>query len=192
MSRKQEQITQAKKEKIKKTITWLVILGVIFGGFALLMYTGIQQKKPQGPDLSQSIEIGENAGQHVATSTELELADLPPTSGAHFGQVATAGLRDKEIPDGHIVHNLEHGDIWISYNPRVGADITNELKQFLDGKVIITPRSSNRDDIALAAWGQLDSFNLDDSGLPIERIEDFIKRYKYAGPEKITSSSRGI
>ena len=190
MSRKQEQITQIKKEKIKKTITWLVILGVIFGGFSILVYTGIQQKKPQGSDLSQQVEVTE--GQHVAPTTELAVTSTPPTSGSHFGQVASAGLRDEEIPDGHLIHNLEHGDIWISYNPRISGDTINQLKQFLDGKVVITPRSENEQDIALAAWGRLDSFNLDESGLPVERIEDFIKRYKLTGPERILSPSIGI
>jgi len=173
MSRKQERITQIKKEKIKKIITWLLILGGIFGGFFVL-----------------EVEISE--GQHVAPTTELAVTSMPPTSGPHFGQVASAGLRDEEIPDGHLVHNLEHGDIWISYNPRISEDTISQLKQFLDGKVVITPRSENEQDIVLAAWGRLDSFNIDESGLPVERIEDFIKRYKLTGPERITSPSIGI
>lgn len=192
MSRKQQRIAQIKRKKLTHVIVWFVIVGVIFGGFFVFAYVGIQQKKPQGSDLSQQVEVGENAGQHVAATTELELTNMLPTSGPHLEQVATAGFRDQEIPDGHLIHNLEHGDIWISYNPRISEDVRNELTQFLDGKVVITPRSMNEQDIVLAAWGRLDSFNLDESGLPVDRIKDFIKRYKYSGPERITSPSRGI
>lgn len=191
MSKKQQKIKQIKKERLMSTLKWILILGFIFGLFFLLVSIGIEQKKPQGQDFSNEILIQDNTG-HVTTTTVLGQPGIPPTSGPHFGQVATSGFRDTEIPDGHIVHNLEHGDIWISYNPRISPSIAEELRQFLDGKVIITPRAANDNDIALSAWGRSDTFDLDETGLPIERIKDFIKRYKYAGPEKITTPSKGI
>jgi hypothetical protein len=191
-NKKQEKIKEAQKKKLKKIIGWVSVLILLFGGFSILMYVAIQQNEPQGQDFSEEIALGENANQHVALTEELEITALPPTSGPHFGQVATAGMRNEEIPDGHLIHNLEHGDIWISYNPAVSETIVDELRQFLDGKVVITPRSMNEQDIVLAAWGRLDSFNIEESGLPEERIRDFIKRYKYSGPERITSPSRGI
>ena len=70
--------------------------------------------------------------------------------------------------------------------------IKEELKQFGAAKVIITPREANETDIALAAWGRLDTFNLDGKALPVERITDFIKRYANQGPEKVPQASGGI
>ncbi|PIR05141.1 MAG: hypothetical protein COV57_00655 [Candidatus Liptonbacteria bacterium CG11_big_fil_rev_8_21_14_0_20_35_14] len=64
------------------------------------------------------------------------------------------------------------------------------LKDLAGNKVIITPRSQNDSDIAVVAWGRLDTFNK--SEFNINRIKDFIKRYKNRGPEKVSPSLHGI
>ena len=131
--------------------------------------------------------------EHIAVgSLLLEYNSNPPTSGPHCGQTARSGFREDSIADQNIIHNLEHGDIWISYHPRVPDEIKEELKQFGAAKVIITPREENDTDIALAAWGRLDSFDLENNTLSKERIEDFIKRYVNKGPERIPGASGGI
>lgn len=40
----------------------------------------------------------------------------PPTSGWHYGQPASWGAHDHELADEQLVHNLEHGGVWIAYN----------------------------------------------------------------------------
>jgi len=84
-----------------------------------------------------------------------------------------------------IIHNLEHGDVWIAYHPRILDAARDALRQFDASKVIITPREANDADIALVAWGRVDTFNLDGGALDTQRIENFIKRYTNRGPEKV-------
>jgi len=67
-----------------------------------------------------------------------------------------------------------------------------ELKQFGAAKVIITPREANETDIAVAAWGRLDIFDIKNDTMPIERVKDFIKRYTNKGPEQVPGASGGI
>jgi hypothetical protein len=85
------------------------------------------------------------------------------------------------------VHNLEHGEIWISYRPGIPESAINELKSIVQSsyKTVLTPRSKNDMDIAVAAWGRLDKFNLDGALLDRQRIEDFISRYRNKGPELV-------
>ena len=87
------------------------------------------------------------------------------------------------------MHNLEHGEIWVSYHPRVKDQITTELKALLRARVIITPRAANDTDIAVAAWGRLDKFDLTGEPLDTVRILDFIKRYQNRGPEHLSSDT---
>ena len=86
--------------------------------------------------------------------------------------------------DEQLIHNLEHGDIWIAYHPRINEEVRGELKDFAAAKVIVTSREANEFDISLVAWGRVDAFNLE-VGLDDQRINDFILRYINRGPEKI-------
>lgn len=167
-------------------ITGIILVAVGFGLYLLLQNSG-----PKNEDQSRSVSILE--ARHITPGSALpEYSSNPPTSGAHYAQTARSGFREEVIPDQNIIHNLEHGDIWISYRPGISDAAKEELKQFGAAKVIITPREANETDIALAAWGRLDTFNLEDDALPIERIEDFIKRYTNRGPERVPGASGGI
>ncbi|MDX1535810.1 MAG: DUF3105 domain-containing protein [Candidatus Spechtbacterales bacterium] len=191
LKKKEEKKRKAKQEKIKSNLTTyisiaLVLIVVVFG-----IYWLVDSSKPTGEDFSQKIEIMEES--HIAPGSVLpEYNSNPPTSGPHYTQTAEAGYRTEEIEDQYIIHNLEHGDIWISYKPSVSSEVKEALKQFDHVKVIITPREANDMDIAIAAWGRLDKFNLENDELPVQRINDFIARYANQGPEKIPGKSQGI
>ncbi len=169
------------------SIVIIVLSAIIFGSYFALKISG-----PQGEDFSRAITIMENIG-HIPVGSRLpEYTSDPPTSGPHYGQTARSGFRDEEIPDQYIIHNLEHGDVWISYHPRVSDEVKNKLKKFGAAKVIVAPREANEFDIALAAWGRLDAFNIEDDQVPTDRISDFIKRYLGKGPERVPGASGGI
>ena len=155
------------------------------------IYFLLKSAEPKGEDFSRAIPLME--ASHIALGSKLpEYTSNPPTSGPHYGQTARSGFREETIPDQHIIHNLEHGDVWVAYHPRVADEIKEELKQFQAAKVIISPREANETDIAVAAWGRLDAFDMENNTLPVERIKDFIKRYTNKGPEQVPGASGGI
>ncbi|QQG46331.1 MAG: DUF3105 domain-containing protein [Candidatus Niyogibacteria bacterium] len=176
---------------MRKLKFYIIIIAVI-AAISFGLYLLVQNATPEGEDFSRQIPIMENIS-HIAVGGPLpEYTSNPPTSGPHYGQTARSGFRAESIADQHIIHNLEHGDVWIAYHPRVTDEIKNQLKEFGAAKVIIEPRETNDADIALAAWGRLDTFNIENNILPVQRIEDFIKRYSNRGPEKIPGASGGI
>ena len=80
---------------------------------------------------------------------------------------------------------MEHGEIWVSYHSRVPAETVKELEKLAGGFAIVTKREANDKDIAVAAWGRLDKFNIDEVPNYLQRINDFILRYQNQGPEKV-------
>lgn len=105
----------------------------------------------------------------------------PPTSGPHLAQPADWGVYQSELPDEQLVHNLEHGGIWISYK-----DIDPDTKAKLEaigkanpGSVIITPRADNDSPIAIASWTRLEKLQSYDEA----KILEFIKANKNKSPE---------
>lgn len=123
--------------------------------------------------------------EHILKGQEHpEYNSNPPSSGWHYGEPAPWGFYDRQLEDEQVVHNLEHGGVWISYRPDVDQPTQEAIKRLTEryaSKVIATQRSTNDRPVALVSWGrvlQLDQFDKD-------QVLDFIKRNKNQGPEQI-------
>jgi len=120
---------------------------------------------------------------HIASGTAGSGYDSnPPSSGPHWPAAANNGVYDKELPDEQLIHNLEHGHVWISYKPDTADDVKNKLKEIVEKdswKVVLEPREQNDSQIALVSWGRVLKMDQPDFG----KIEEFIKTYRNRGPE---------
>lgn len=175
-------------KSFKKIIVWVVILAALgAGGYGL--YALVKSRIPEGPDFSTAYPV--ISREHIAEGSRGGgYNSNPPTSGPHYGSPAPVGFYRKELPDERVIHNLEHGDVWVAYHPRVESVARPQLEQFADfAKVIITPRSANEADIAVVSWGRVDAFDLEGGVVPAERIAEFIYRYRDKSPERVTQRS---
>lgn len=161
----------------------LVLIALGWGGFIL-----VQKNKPVDSDLSMFYPAQNR--EHIAVGAEHPAYNSnPPSGGWHYGLTARKKFYDEPVEDGYIIHNLEHGDVWIAYHPRIPQQIKDGLKKFAFSKILISPREANDTDIALVSWERVDRFNLDGGPLPEDRIRDFIKRYRNKGPERIPAGA---
>lgn len=172
-----------------KFLVWAVIIALLgYGGYAFL-----KKNIPRGEDVSKEIPVMESA-RHIAVGESHEAYNSnPPTSGPHYADPAKPGFREEDIADGHLIHSMEHGLVWVSYNPRIGAE-AEKLRKIPTAFAVVTKREANETDIALAVWGRLDTFNLEDGTIDendLRRIRDFINRYANKGPEKIPAGQHG-
>jgi len=106
----------------------------------------------------------------------------PPSSGPHWPMAAKNGVYDKELPDEQLIHNLEHGHIWISYKPNTADEVKSKLREIVEKdswKVVLGPRDKNDSQIALVAWGRVLAMDEPD----YVKVEEFIKTYRNRGPE---------
>lgn len=170
----------ARREKLKKIIIWVLILGVIAGGSVWLVR---YSKKSAAEKPGEEIPV---LGQgHVAPGeAHEEYNSNPPTSGSHYAVPADWGIYDQELPDEQLIHNLEHGGIWLSYKDPADTEIVSALKELVADyptKVILTPRPRNDALIAAAAWGRLLKLESVDEKL----IKQFIKAFINKGPELV-------
>ena len=168
---------------MSKTAWIVIILLLVAGGVGIALFPK-EQKAPQSPDLSVTypaqnrdhIEVGAAHGAYTSN---------PPSSGWHYALTAKKMFYTEAIPDEYAIHNLEHGDVWITYHPRISDSAKEELKKFAFSRILITPREQNETDIALVSWEHVDAFNLEGQPIPEDRIQGFIDRYRNKGPEKI-------
>ena len=173
------QESRERKRLVKKITIWAIAVLVIGGSGYGVYYLVSQPEKPRPgetfPILGQThIEVG---ATHPAYNSN------PPTSGWHYAQPADWGVYQKELPDEQLIHNLEHGGIWISHK-----DVDQGTKLSLEavgkrypGSVVVTPRSANDAKIVLASWGRLEKLESFDE----TKIIDFIKANKNKSPEPL-------
>lgn len=106
----------------------------------------------------------------------------PPTSGWHYSSPAPWGVYNQQINDEVIIHNLEHGGIWISYRDKNDTGLIQQLSTLASrypDHVIMSYRPENDRAIAVAAWGHLLTMDAVDEN----RIFEFISKNIYNGPE---------
>src|SRR3989344_3830441 len=170
----------ASNKKIIWIVLFVIILGLVGWGFSAISKSG----QPRGEDSSQPVEL-QNADHISVGASHPPYNSNPPTSGPHYAKTARVDFYAEEIPDEYLVHNLEHGHVWISYHPRISPEAKSKLKKFSGDRVVVTLRAASEHGIALSSWGRLDVFDLEGGGVPEKLNSDFIKRYLNKGPEKI-------
>ncbi len=158
----------------------VVVLAVVGLGYWLFTSSAKQQANLPG-------EAFENQGQEHITQGSTEHPPYnsnPPTSGPHWPQPAQWGVYTTAQPDEQLIHNLEHGGIWISYKPdKVDQNTINLLNDFATRYqlIVVEPRPANDATISLTAWTR--RLNLDQYD---ERaILEFIESFHNKGPEKV-------
>ena len=167
------------KQKIKGFLFW--ILGLLFViGVSYLFITSLGDQKPT---LGESLPI--QGQEHIAIgATHLEYNSNPPTSGPHYEVPAKWGIYQTELPDEQLVHNLEHGGIWISYKDIDEGTKTALAEIAKSGlKIILAPRARNDAPIVLTSWGRVQKFQVFDK----EAILNFIKANTNKSPEPFAS-----
>ena len=159
---------------------------IVAGGIVALLAGGYLLARSIGPSSREQpgVFMADQGREHVALGTAFNYNSNPPTSGPHHVNPAEWGVYSEEIPDQVLIHNLEHGGIWIAYKPGIGPAVAARLdaiaKEF-GRKVIMAPRSANDADIALAAWNYLDKFS--QTEFSEERVRKFIQAHINRGPE---------
>ena len=132
---------------------------------------------------------------HVTEPQTVEYNSKPPTSGNHWPQWSRCGFFEDGLPDERIVHNLEHGNIVVSYNLTTPQEV-DELRDVmgsvgLAGAVGVTRFYAKLEPgtVALSAWGVSDTM----SGINEERINTFFSTYGgNLGPEKVPCVNSGV
>lgn len=169
----------------------IIIAVIVAGGITWFVFDQSQNQNKESALSSQSLELqGEELSvlekDHVPEGTRVtDYNSNPPTSGSHWLVPANWGSYNEPLPDEVLVHNLEHGGIWISYK-NVDDNVVTQLEAIAgkyDQAVILAPRPQNDTAVALASWGRLEKLDVFDA----DRVESFIQANINNSPEPLVS-----
>lgn len=182
LAKQEKQEERAKEEfqsKIWKVGLVVLVIGLV-GAFGWWVWR--ESTKPLPGEA-----VADMGRDHVPEGTVIEYNSNPPTSGPHYGEWTKAGVYEEELPDGNLIHSLEHGYVIISYNCPEGPHCDELIKKLPElankkrlWKLIVVPRPRLDSQIALTAWGRIDKFE----GYDEARIVAFIDAFRDRGPEK--------
>ncbi len=147
----------------------------------------------QADTLGQAIPIA--GAQHIEEGAEASNWNSdPPTSGDHYPRWAPAGFYEEVIPDGYLVHNMEHGYVIIYYNcSRLSSLDCDDFRMRIQDamvaagtdpntqtpKMIAVPRPQMPNPITYASWGRL----YQAENFVAEELVLFVNLYRSQAPE---------
>jgi hypothetical protein len=188
--RRREQRRAAVRRNLLTGIIIFVVAAVVI---ALIVNERRKENAPVGVDAQEAncgdIETFEDEGNnHVDVGVNVDYKTTPPTSGNHYGQTAPQGFyapgTAADIPEEHFVHNLEHGEIVIWYQPSLPAEVRDDLEAYInrpssDNALLALSYDQAPAPLTLTAWGAMQQCD----GLSEEVIDAFRERFQGKGPE---------
>jgi hypothetical protein len=64
---------------------------------------------------------------------------IPPVGGPHNPTWMNCGIFDTPVPGDRAVHNLEHGAIWITYQPALPQSEVSQPRAFVEKQTMVSP-----------------------------------------------------
>ena len=194
---RKKKIKELKKEKAERQATTkkrryivisIVVLTIVIVGNRLVTKRAPEEialeQKVNGVSLNGLVEEHKIEGvNHIRPGGTTTYNTNPPTSGPHWANAADWKFSDEELADEQLVHNLEHGGIWITYKDLDEGSI-NTLKNIAKNNrnsVVITRRDKNDDLIVVVSWGRMMKLTEVDETL----IQKYIDTYINQSPEKL-------
>jgi hypothetical protein len=100
---------------------------------------------------------------HAHVTDRVIYSVTPPVGGDHNAAWMNCGNYPAQVPSERAVHNLEHGAVWITYQPSLPASEISQLQAFANRQTVIpgtgsrymdvTPFDGMTSPIVISAWG---------------------------------------
>lgn len=165
-----------RKQRRGKLIFRGTLAVLLIGGIGGLTAIVIASKSSTG--ISGVKSYSNLSRNHVKGTVAYPLA--PPVGGDHADTPQTCGIYTAPIANENAVHSLEHGAVWVTYQPGISpADIAT-LTADVKGKpyTLLSPYPNQPSPISVSAWGK----QLNVNSASDRRIAKFISTYA-GGPQ---------
>ena len=168
--------------------------GIISGGLVFAAMIAIfflfNDKEPVKEQIDGVTEYADLGRDHVGETVRYD--QTPPVGGPHSPVWQNCGVYTESITNESGVHTLEHGAVWITYQPDLPDPEIQALQTLIRQSSfrLLSPYPDLPSQIVISAWGyQLQVEQADDP-----RLKDFIEQYELnpQGPEPGAPCTGGV
>ncbi|MEC3895082.1 MULTISPECIES: DUF3105 domain-containing protein [Nocardiopsis] len=166
---------QRKKDRRNKA---LKIAGASVAGAAVLGLLGtaiFMELKSRNIEGVAEYEVGDFS--HVDVGEKVDYEQSPPVGGQHWPYWQNCGVYTDPITPEFGVHSLEHGAVWINYDPELPEEKVTALEGFYNpgDYLLVTPYEGDMDaPIVASSWGRQISVDAPDD----ENLLRFVQLYE--------------
>ena len=124
---------------------------------------------------------------HTHVTGPVRYSVTPPVGGDHNATWLNCGVYDKPVPNENAVHNLEHGAVWITYQPSLPPSEVSQLRAFVGRQTVLSPAAASGSrymdltpypglpaPIVASSWG----FQLRLSSPSDPRLQQFVNKFR--------------
>lgn len=154
---------------------------------ALAPFTPTAENPDPARDIEGVVVETYQGGGHVAREQQVAYTQSPPFGGTHdqFWAACNGIVYAQEVRSENMVHSLEHGAIWITYDPDQLDDAGVEaLANRVAGEpfMVMTPYPDLETPFSLQAWGHQLMLS-DPNDVRIDQFIQGLRRNQYTVPE---------
>lgn len=153
------------------------VILVIIIAVTLVIVQQVRVNESREADAAQPIDgvrtFDDVTFEHVDGPVDYEQS--PPVGGDHDPIWTNCGVYSQDVPNENSVHSMEHGAVWITYQPDLDQAEIDKLTELVGSRsyVLLSPYEGLETPIAASAWGlQLTVDSADDS-----RLTTFLDKY---------------
>jgi hypothetical protein len=169
--RRQEMERQRRNWLLIRVISGVVIVAILAG----VGWWGFRQWEEfqVSQDVEEYFGVEDYAANHV--EGEVLYEQIPPVGGPHNSIWQNCGFYTEPIYNWHGVHSLEHGAVWITYDPDLPQEDVDKLRDLANQSyVLVSPYPGLEHPVVASVWGK--QLVLD--GADDDRLEPFIREYR--------------
>jgi hypothetical protein len=114
--------------------------------------------------------------EHKHVAGAVSYPQTPPVGGPHNQVWLRCGTYTEPAPNENAVHSMEHGAVWITYQPSLAQadlDLVHRLAGLNPAYVLISPYEGLPSAVVASAWG----LQLQVAAASDPRLAKFVKRY---------------
>jgi hypothetical protein len=146
----------------------------------VLLYLGNWGSATTGGEIEGLVIFPDPGRQHQ--DGDINYAQDVPVGGPHNPAWQNCGIYDEPIREENVVHSMEHGAVWITYQPDLPTDQVEILRNLVrqeqsrrgERLIVLAPKPDLADPIVITAWRvQLRLTDASD-----ERLPRFLRRYQ--------------
>ncbi len=165
--------SRSRRSNTLVTIGLVAAVVIAVGGVFWAVQAGTEDPTPGALDEVQTFSY--DAGKHTTDNEPVDYAESPPVGGEHDPTWETCGFSDDELDQEKAVHSMEHGAVWITYDPALAAEEVQTLKGRLsENYTLLSPYPDLGAPVVASAWNtQLILDGVDDP-----RLDDFVTEYR--------------
>jgi hypothetical protein len=159
----------------RRTLTWVGATGaVVVVLVGAVTWTLLASRPTAGsPSLTGLVTYSNLSRDHV--TGKVTYAQTPPVGGKHSAVWQNCGIYTAPVADENAVHSMEHGAIWVTYQPNLAADQVTALQGDVRGQAygLLSPYPGLPTPVVATVWGT--QLKLPSATDP--RLKVFIARY---------------